>query len=336
MIIKYQPKWSCRRDVSAEMVFHLGETPAQMRSPLVPDDSIGSTLIRRTIGRRFTELRLRAGLTQDAAAKALDRGRATVGRIEDGDERVRFRPVDVEAMLKLYGASEEDSQVLLALTAETRNGVRKSWWHDYTATSIPPWFGLYVSLEDGAERIQQHEPELVPGLLQTRAYAEQIMRVPAGFLEEDEARRRVNARIERQSLLTRPRAPGLEVILSEAVLHRTIGMGAALAREQLQHLLKITEKSNVDLRIVPWTAGVHGGMASSGGFSLLHFPADPVSGEPVEPPLGYVDSPTGAMYLTKPVEVSVYDLIWADLLTKAHDPQATRLAITTALEGLPQ
>lgn len=300
----------------------------------MPGDSIGSTLIRRTIGRRFTELRLRAGLTQEAAAAALDRGRATIGRIEDGDERVRFRVPDVEAMLKLYKASTEDSEVLLALTAETRNGVRKSWWHDYTATEIPSWFGLYVSLEDGADVIQQYEPELVPGLLQIRAYAEQIMRVPAGFLDEDEARRRVNARMERQSLLTRARAPRLEVILSEAVLHRTIGLGVDLARAQLQHLLEITEQSNVDLRIVPWTAGVHGGMASSGGFSRLHFPRDPISGDPVEPPLGYVDSPTGAMYLTKPAEVAVYDLIWADLSTNAHAAQATRLAITNALEGL--
>lgn len=302
----------------------------------MPDDSIGSTLIRRTIGRRFTELRNHAGFTQEAAAIALDRGRATIGRIEDGDSRVRFRVPDVEAMLKLYGASEEDSQVLLALTAETRNGVRKSWWHDYTATEIPSWFGLYVSLEDGAETIQQYEPELIPGLLQTRAYAEQIMRVPAGFLDEDEARRRVNARMERQSLLTRPRAPRLEVILSEAVIHRTGGMGVDLAREQLQHLLEISEQSTVNLRIVPWTAGVHGGMASSGGFSLLHFPRAPGTDQPVEPPLGYVDSPTGAMYLTKPAEVSVYDLIWADLITHSHDPQATRQAIITALEGQPK
>ena len=40
------------------------------------------------------------------------------------------------------------------------------------------------------------------------------------------------------------------------------------------------------------------------------------------------------MYLTKPAEVDVFELIWADLLTHAYDTQATRLAITTALEGL--
>jgi transcriptional regulator with XRE-family HTH domain len=320
--------------MSLTMVFHLGSTLAQKRRWWsMADDSIGSALIRRVIGRRFEALRTKAGLSQEAVAKRLDRGRSTVGRIEDGDERIRFRVSDVEAMLDLYNASGEDRAVLLALTAETRNGVRKSWWHDYTATQIPQWFGLYVSLEESARIIRQHEPELVPGLLQTKEYAEQIMRVPPGFLGEEEARGRVDARMERQTLLTRPQAPRLEVVLSEGVICRTIGMGN-LARAQLQHLLAISQQPNVDLRMLPWAAGVHGGMASSGGFSLLSFPSDPISGNPIEPPLGFVDSPTGAMYLTKPAEVSVYDLIWADLRSNAVDQDATRKAITTALEGL--
>jgi transcriptional regulator with XRE-family HTH domain len=301
----------------------------------VPDDSIGSALIRRHIGRRFADLRKAAGLTQEQARIRLDRGRSTIGRIEDGDEAVRFRVAEVRAMLELYNAPEEDAKLLLALTAETRNGVRKSWWHDYTATDLPEWFTLYVSLEDSADSIRQYEPELVPGLLQTRAYAERIMRVPAGFLEPEEAERRVNARIERQSLLAGSRAPRLEVVLNEAALHRVIGMGADIARDQLQRLLDVGRQPNVDLRIVHYAAGDHGGMASSGGFSLLHFPSDP-GGSPMEPPLSYIDSPTGAMYLTKPEEVAVYDLIWLDLTTHAGDQEATRQTITTALKGLTQ
>jgi len=295
-------------------------------------DMVGSALLRRYIGRRFTALRNRAGLTQDQAADALQRGRATIGRIEDGDERVRFRDIDVKAMLELYQASQEDSELLLALTAETRNGRKKSWWHDYTDTALPDWFELYVLLEDNAQTIRDYEPELIPGLLQTRAYAEHVMSTPVGYLDEGEIQRRVTVRMERQSLLTRPRAPHLDVILNEAVLHRLVG-GAEVMAEQLNHLLEVTQRANVSVRILPWSAGVHGGMAAS-AFSMLDFPTDPHTGEQLEPPLAYVDTLTGAMYLNKPGEVSAYQLVWDDIGKRALDGASSREMITTALEGL--
>lgn len=295
-------------------------------------DMVGSALLRRYIGRRFTALRNRAGLTQDQAADALQRGRATIGRIEDGDERVRFRDIDVKAMLDLYQASQEDSELLLALTAETRNGRKKSWWHDYTDTALPDWFELYVLLEDNAQTIRDYEPELIPGLLQTWSYAEHVMSTPAGYLEDEEIQRRVTVRLERQSLLTRPRAPHLDVILNEAVLHRPVG-GAEVMAGQLSHLLEVTQRANVSVRILPWSAGVHGGMAAS-AFSMLDFPTDPHTGEQLEPPLAYVDTLTGAMYLNKPGEVSAYQLVWDDLGKRALDGASSRELITTALEGL--
>lgn len=296
-------------------------------------DTVGSALVRRHIGRRFAALRQAAGLTQDEAAKRLERSRATISRIEEGFEGVRFREVDVRQMLQLYDAGDRDCEVLLALTAETRNGRRKSWWHDYTETELPSWFGLYVSLEDAAEVICQYEPELLPGLLQTRAYAEAIFRMPQGLVDAQETQRRTKVRMERQSLLTRPRAPRLEVVLSESAVHRIAG-AVDLAAEQLQHLLDITQRANVSIRIVPWTAGIHDGMNSSGGFSLLRFPRDPISGEVLEPPLAYLDSCTGAMYLTKPDEVHVYDVIWDGLCSRALSLEDSRQLITALLKGM--
>lgn len=294
-------------------------------------DAVGSALVRRHIGRRFIALRQAAGLTQEQAATRLERSRATISRIEEGEEGVRFREVDVRQMLELYHAPGKDREILLALTAETRNGRRKSWWHDYTETELPSWFELYVALEDTAEIICQYESELLPGLLQTRAYAEAIARVPTGLLDESEIQRRTKVRMERQSLLTRPRAPRLEVVISEASLHRVAGAGD-LAAEQLQHLTDITKRANVVIQVLPWKAGIHGGMACSAGFSFLRFPADPISGEPLEPPLAYVDSLTGAMYLTKPAEVDVYERAWDDLRARALSPEDSHKMITT-MEG---
>jgi DNA-binding XRE family transcriptional regulator len=295
-------------------------------------DMVGSALIRRHIGRRLVALRARAGITQEQAAITLQRARATLGRIEDGDERVRFRDVDVKAMLELYQATPEESEWLMALTTETRNGPKKSWWHDYTESALPEWFGLYVSLEDSAQTIRQYQPELIPGLLQTPSYVEQISRMPPGYTAEEKVKRWVSLRLERQSLLTRPRAPHLAVILNEAVLHRPVG-GEAVMAEQLQHLLEVTQRSSVSIRILPWSAGAHGGMAAASSFSLLDFPADPRTDEPLEPSLAYVETLTGSMYLNKPDEVSAYQLVWEDLQERAVDEAESKKMISAASKG---
>ncbi|MGC5661715.1 helix-turn-helix domain-containing protein [Micromonospora sp. WMMD723] len=294
-------------------------------------ETVGSALLRRHIGRRLEALRKHAGLTQEQAADRLQKGRTTIARWEEGHENVRFRDVDVKALLDIYGAGERDTKVLLALTAETRNGRRKSWWHDYTETALPTWFGLYVTLEDSAETIFQYESELIPGLLQTPTYAEQVARVPPGYLEEDEISRRVQVRIERQSLLTRPRAPRLQVVLNQAVLHRPVGGNTAMA-EQMAHLLEMGVKANVTVRIVPFSAGVHSGMAACGPFTILDFPTNDF-GDPLEPPLAYAETLTGAMYLNKPDEVNAYRLAWADLEKRALNQTASTRLIKEAQKG---
>ncbi|WP_434744039.1 helix-turn-helix domain-containing protein [Micromonospora sp. SH-82] len=294
---------------------------------------VGSALLRRYIGRRLEALRRRAGLTQEQAALKLQKGRATIARMEDGEQAVRFRDIDVKAMMEIYGATPEETEHLLALTAETRNGRRKSWWHDRTETELPAFFGLYVSLEDSAETIRQYEVELIPGLLQTRRYAEEVHRVPADYVDDDERQRRVGVRMERQALLSRPRAPHLSVILNEAVLRRVVG-GPAVMTEQLKHLLDLTARGNINIRVLPFTVGLHAGMAASTPFVLLDFPSDPMSSEPLEPPLAYVDTLTGALYLNKPAEFNAYQLVWEDIDRHSLNANESKKMITSALEAV--
>lgn len=293
---------------------------------------LGATVIRRQIGRRFGKLRRSAGLTFDQVAKALDRGRSTIQRIEDGDERVRFRELDVRAMLDLYRASEEDVELLLALTAETRNGKQpRGWWHSYTSTALPDWFQLYVALEDSAETIHRYESELVDGLLQTREYAEELFRIGQGNPDDRaEIERLTTVRLERQSLLTRPRAPHVKLVFNESVIRRPIG-GADVMVRQLHHVLTVSQQPNVSVRIVPFGVGAHGG-AVAGPFSILDFPDDHRTGEPIEPTLAYVDTLTGAIYLNAPAEVDAYRGVWRDLATRALDEASSSQLIREAME----
>ncbi|WP_341720415.1 helix-turn-helix transcriptional regulator [Micromonospora sp. FIMYZ51] len=272
-------------------------------------------MLRRQIGRKFESLRKAAGLTMEQAAERLDRARATLHRIENGAEHVRFRQADVQQMLDLYGASDDDRELLLALTATTREN--KNWWHDYIGAGLPRWFQLYIGLEAAASRIRQYEAELVPGLLQTRAYAEQVFKMPGGAVDaadDQEQQRAIQLRVERQTLLTRFSPPQLSVIINEAVLRRPVG-NATLMVEQLHQIAKAAELPNVTVQVLSFSAGLHAG-AMSGAFSLLEFPQD-AHGQEVEPPVAYLEAATGAIYLDKPHETAAYNSIWADMASRA-------------------
>ncbi len=275
----------------------------------------GSTMLRRQLGRKLEALRKAAGLTTEQAAEKLDRARATLYRIESGAENVRFRASDVKEMLRLYGASEEDIELVLAMAAATREN--KNWWHDYIGSGLPRWFQLHIGLEAAATRIRKYQPELVPGLLQTREYAEQVFRMPGGSVDatdNEEQERAIQLRIERQALLTRFAAPQLSVILNEAVLRRPVG-NARIMADQLHQIVKASELPNVTVQVLRFSAGLHAG-AMSGAFSIMEFPEDD-SGKEVEPPVAYLEAATGAIYLDKSHETVAYNSIWADMADRA-------------------
>lgn len=291
----------------------------------------GSTMLRRQLGRKLEALRKAAGLTMEQAAEELDRARATLYRIESGAENVRFRASDVKEMLRLYSASEEDTGLVLAMAAATREN--KNWWHDYIGSGLPRWFQLYIGLEAAATKIRKYQPELIPGLLQTRDYAEQVFQMPGGSIDaadNNERERAIQLRIERQALLTRFAAPQLSVILNEAVLRRPVG-SASIMIDQLHQILKATELPNVTIRVLGFSAGLHAG-AMSGAFSIMEFPEDS-NGREVEPPVAYLEAATGAIYLDKPHETGAYNSIWADMANRAlNESRSIRLIQQVAEE----
>jgi transcriptional regulator with XRE-family HTH domain len=272
-------------------------------------EEINSTVPRRQLGRHLKQFRTEAGITLDAAAEALERSRQWVWRIETGAGPVRA--LDVKAMCELYGVAPEMTEALMGLAAETK---ARGWWHAY-GDVIPHWFELFVGLEASASRLRQFDESLIPGLLQTRGYARAVYRQSSG-MNEDDRERAIDVRLQRQSLLTRrlPPPPHLEVILSEAVLLRTIGDRDAMA-EQLRYLVHVTDLPNVSLRVLPLIAGPHTG-AVAGAFVILDFPNNNGRAS-AEPSTVYSESLTGALYLDKPYEVAAYGKVWAGLAALA-------------------
>jgi transcriptional regulator with XRE-family HTH domain len=264
----------------------------------------GSTVPRRQVGRLMRQLREQAGISLMAAAEELEFSRARMYRIENGEVPVRKH--DVIAMCGVYQAGRQMTEVLIALAQESK---AKGWWHAY-GDVVPDWFELYVGMEQAAGRLRAYAPNLVPGLLQCREYAEFVFEKWLGK-DATGVHNAVAVRLERQSLLTRelPEPPRLEVMLDEGVLRRAIPDRLGM-RKQLAHLVNVSTRPNVRVRVIPFAAGPHRA-ASSGQFTILDFPA--VGAASPEPTTIYCESLTGALYLDKVTEVNTYESIWVDL-----------------------
>jgi transcriptional regulator with XRE-family HTH domain len=291
----------------------------------VSDGTTGSTVPRRQLGRYLRDLRGSARLTVKAAAKELEWSEAKIWRIETG--QTSLRSLDVQAMCKVYGATPELTEALMGLAKETKG---RGWWHAY-GDVIPEGFDLYIGLEEAASHFRWYESELVPGLLQTKAYARTLISRDNPGVDDEEIDRRVRLRIERQTLLSRvTAAPTIEVALNEAVLRRPVG-GAEVMAEQLHHLARVAAYPNVSLRVVPFTVGLHDGLMS-GPFVILNFPTNG-EGKETEPPTVYVDGFTGALYLDKPNEIERYSGAFTSIHGAAlNDDESTDLIQQAARE----
>ena len=249
------------------------------------------TVLRMILGRRLQERRQGAGASLEDAARALRVTSLTIRRLEKAE--VALKPLYVEKLLETYGADQQEIEEFVVL-AERAN--EPGWWHTYRDV-LPNWFSAYVSLEAGARTLRAYEPHYVTGLLQTHAYARGVLR--GGFPNEadDDLGRRVDLRLRRQSLLERPDAPTLWVVLEEAVLHRVVG-GPEVMREQIERLLEVSELEHVSVDVVPFTAGAHVGACAP--FTYFRFE------EPELPDIVYTEVLSGAMYLDQRSDVSAH------------------------------
>jgi hypothetical protein len=137
-------------------------------------------------------------------------------------------------------------------------------------------------------------------------------------LEAEEVERGVTARLKRQELLTGDDPVNYRAIFSEAALHRL--RGAEYAEAQYRHLLDMANKSNVTIRILPFSRRLHQGMA--GGFTVLDFPPD------VSNPVAYYDHISGGQLIQDAGQVSRLSEVYEELSALAMSPEETTAFIT--------
>ncbi len=277
----------------------------------------GSTLPRRQLGRYLRNGREECGLTLHQAAALIQRSASTLLRIERGMV-ANLRELDIEALCGIY---EFDAEHVAAMKALAVQGNELNWWCEYDDL-LPANFDFYVGLEASAHRLTTYEPELVPGLLQTPAYASVLFH--AGYPNDtpDEHARRVQLRTRRQTRITRKHLPAtLDVILRESVLRCVVG-GPKVMAAQLKHLADMGTRANVNVHVLPFAAGYPLG-EPIGPFVILDFGSDR-DGRPIEPPVAYTECFTGGLYLEKPSTVQRYYKAYQGLQRSVLDAVASR------------
>ncbi|SEB94979.1 Helix-turn-helix domain-containing protein [Streptomyces sp. 2131.1] len=262
------------------------------------------------LGKRLQDLRERAGMSRDQAAKVLRVTAATVRRMETAE--VALKIPYVQALLKAYGIADAENDAFVELAEEAN---RPGWWQRFHDV-LPDWFSMYVSLEGAASLLRMYEPHFVPGLLQTEDYARTVMRTGAiGQTRPEDIERHVALRMERQSLLTRPDAPRLWVVMDETVLRRPVGSDEIM-RAQVDKLLEATTMPNVTLQIAEFSTGHHPG--TYGPFVLFRFAV------PELPDMVYSEYLTGAVYFDARPEVASYLEVMDRMAAQAATAQRTK------------
>ena len=272
-----------------------------------PAPTVGQVVL----GKRLQELREAAGLTRDEAARALRVAAATVRRMETAEVALKIPYVQV--LLETYGVPDDETAAFLSLAEEANE---PGWWQRFHDV-LPDWFSLYVSLEGAARIIRSYEPHFVPGLLQTEAYARDVMMNGTLAQKGPEAvERHVSLRMERQRLLERPDPPHLWVIMDETVLRRPVGDTSEVMRDQVDKLLEFAERDRVTLQIAEFASGPHPGTYAP--FSLFRF------GEPELPDMVTTEYLSGALYLDSREEVAAHLEVLDHMSTAAASAERTK------------
>jgi transcriptional regulator with XRE-family HTH domain len=212
---------------------------------------------RRQLGEALRRHRFDAGMTVVEVAKHLLCHPSKISRLENSQRNASLR--DVRDLASIYGLTDETRALLMRLAQESRES---AWWHNH---DLPPALERIVGLESSAARISEYQIAAVPGLLQTRDYADAMLRMrgPDGRWVTNEA---LDVRMARQEYLAE--STRLRFIVDEAVVRRVVG-STEIMRNQVDHLIRVASTSRVEIQAIPFMRGAQRGMV--GSFTVLEF-----------------------------------------------------------------
>ncbi|TQM66843.1 helix-turn-helix protein [Actinomadura hallensis] len=246
--------------------------------------------------------RLRRKLTGELLGEIIGCSKSTVSRLETG---------------------------ALQLTPEQAATLDRAWdtggifgflvWYA-TLGHDPDWFRQYVDLECRASVIKTWQVDLVPGLLQTPDYARACL-MSGNICNVEEA---LDKRLSRQSILDKENAPTFWFLISETLLEIPCG-GPSVMKAQHAHILEVSHRPNVGVRVVPKSAGAHPGL--DGSFMLMTLPNPHME-------VAYVEAPGGGRLASATAEVASYVLRYDQIGQHALPEGLSRDLIKKLMESM--
>ncbi len=238
------------------------------------------------LGHRLREMRRARGMTQASVAEVLNCDHSAVSRIESG--QYPLTPQMIRAVERLLSFAAADGY-------ET-------------------WFISYLEIERTATVLRTWEPLVIPGLLQTEAYARQVIRGATPGHSPADVDQLVAGRMARQQIWERadPPPPILPAIIGEAVLRRGLG-GGDVMREQLQRLAAVAESEpRVSVQVLPFSSPSCAGMLAP--FVVASFAPDPRSD------VAYLDNALDGATTERRDQVARLTLLYDSLAREALTP----------------
>ncbi|MGW2618563.1 helix-turn-helix domain-containing protein [Streptomyces sp. NPDC001500] len=256
-----------------------------------PKDLDPSSSPRALLGAELRHARERKGLSQAELGEPLFVSGSFIGQLETGTRRMQLEyAVQIDELLDTGGFFERNCRAL-------------------AKSKYPDHFVEAAEAEAVAAAIREYAPTLIPGLLQTRAYATAVFRAYKPTALDAEIDDLVATRLERATLLEDPTTPLLWVILDEAVLRRMVGDGTVMA-EALRHVVRLARRRRIIAQVLPFRAGAHASM--TGALKLMEFED--------APPLSFVEGPDMGKLLDDPATVARHTLTFSLLQAAALAP----------------
>lgn len=275
------------------------------------------TLGAATLGAAIKDVREGLGWTQRQLAAAIGRENdsSILSRWESGSRKPK--PEDIAQVIKALGLEGERATNLTELAASTD----EPRWLAVTVPERRQQLAALLNVEHTATLVTHVAPNLVPGVLQTNEVIRSIMLeadVPASEIDE-----RVIVRIGRRNLYTRDNPAHMVVFLGEAAIRQVIG-GRKIWVAQLRYLLDLAELPNIDLRVVPYSAGWS--QLLSGAFILID--SDHV------PSIVSLDLHSSGLMLQASEDISTYRRHAEAVREKAMSPADTARLIAEVITQL--
>jgi transcriptional regulator with XRE-family HTH domain len=279
------------------------------------------TVRLRRLATELRRLRNAAGISREHVEEQTGVNEGTLYRIETARARPQRRTL--MALLDLYGTPEPIRSDLLELA---RGADDQGWLRQYQS-ALPGEYSAYISFEAEARSVRNYESLFIPGLLQTEEYTRTVITGVLPTATDAEVVQRVQARLERQQLLSGDEPLELWAVIDEAAVRRMVG-GRKVMHAQVTHLIDATHQANVTVQIIPFDTGAHPGMP--GSFVYMDFK------DPADPDLVYIDTMAGDLFLEAEGELRRYATMFDHLRAVALSPNETvslMTAVAASLKG---